>query len=128
MSNYSLSTKLDVPFAKAVELVKDALSEQGFGVLTEIDMQATIKKKLDKDMDAYLILGACHPPSAYEAVKMEEEIGLMLPCNVIVWEKNGEIHVSAIKPSVAMGMISNPDLQELAEKIEEKLQHVIQSL
>ena len=127
-SNYGYSKKVSVPFNKAIELTKEALKQEGFGVLTEIDIQATLKKKIDAEMEGYTILGACHPPSAYKSIQSEIEIGLMLPCNVIVYQKNKEVFVSAIKPSIAMGMIENDDLGEVASDIENKLKLVIDNL
>ncbi len=127
-SNYGYSKKIGETFEVALSKTKEALKGEGFGVLTEIDMQATLKKKLDADLESYTILGACHPPSAYKSLQSEIEIGLMLPCNVIVYQKNGEVYASAIKPSVAMGMIENEDLSKVATDIEERLTRVIDSL
>lgn len=127
-SNYGYSKKVNASFDQAVENTKEGLKKEGFGVLTEIDMKATLKKKIDKDIDSYVILGACHPPSAFQAVSSEIEIGLMLPCNVIVYQKNKEVFVSAIKPKVAMGMINNVALAEIANDIEHRLMTVINNL
>lgn len=127
-SNYGYSKKVKVAFEQAVECTKEALIKEGFGVLTEIDIKATLKKKIDVDMENYTILGACHPPSAYQSIQSEIEIGLMLPCNVIVYQKNNEVFVSAIMPSVAMGMIENNTLGEIALDIETRLKTAIDSL
>ena len=127
-SNYGYSKKVSMAFNKALESTKEALKKEGFGVLTEIDIKATLKKKIDVDMENYTILGACHPSSAYQSIQSEIEIGLMLPCNVIVYQKNSEVFVSAIKPSVAMGMIENNALGEVASDIENRLKAVIDSL
>ena len=127
-SSYGYSKKISETIEVALEKTKEALKNEGFGVLTEIDMQATLKKKLDADLEGYTILGACHPPSAYKSLQSEMEIGLMLPCNVIVYQKEGEVFASAIKPSVAMGMIENDDLAKVAADIEERLTRVIDSL
>ncbi len=127
-SNYGYSKKVKVAFEQAVKYTKEALIKEGFGVLTEIDIKATLKKKIDVDMENYTILGACHPPSAYQSIQSEIEIGLMLPCNVIVYQKNNEVFVSAIMPSVAMGMIENNTLGEIALDIEIRLKTVIDSL
>jgi len=117
------------PFDETVNLVKAALKEEGFGILTEIDVQAKMKEKLDKEMRPYLILGACHPPSAFKALELEEEIGLFLPCNVIVYEdETGAVRVGAIRPSVAMATIDNPDLNNLAKNIETILARVISKI
>jgi uncharacterized protein (DUF302 family) len=127
-SNYGYSKKMTTTFENAIEKTKEELKKEGFGVLTEIDLKETLKKKIDVHMDNYTILGACHPPSAYESIQSEIEIGLMLPCNVIVYQKNGEVFVSAIKPSVAMGMIENEDLGAVASDIEMRLITVIDNL
>lgn len=113
-------------FEETVLSVKAALKTEGFGVLTEIDAQAKMKEKLDKDMRPYLILGACHPASAYEAIQLEESIGLFLPCNVIIYEnEEAKVMVEAVNPSMAMSMIDNPKLHELAKRIEAMLEKVI---
>jgi uncharacterized protein (DUF302 family) len=125
---YGYSTQLNLPFVEAVKRLKEELSKEGFGVLTEIDVKATLKEKLDIDYSNYLILGACNPHFAYKALQAEKEIGLLLPCNVIVYEKNNQVILSAILPSVAMGMINNLDLTDIATEVEEKLKKVINSL
>ena len=127
-SNYGYSKKMTTTFEKVIEKTKEELKKEGFGVLTEIDIKTTLKKKIDVNMDNYTILGACHPPSAYQSIQSEIEIGLMLPCNVIVYQKNGEVFVSAIKPSVAMGMIENENLGAVASDIELRLKTVIDNL
>ena len=125
MSKYGISKKVELSFDEAVEKVTETLMNEGFGVLTTIDVKATLKKKLDKDIDAYTILGACNAPFASVALEVEQEIGLLLPCNVIVYVKNGSIFVSAINPSVAMSFVDNPKLKEIAEAVEAKLQIAI---
>lgn len=125
MNHYGISRQMPYSFDEAVQKVTAALQNEGFGVLTTIDIQAKMKEKLDKDMEQYVILGACHPASAYKALQTEQEIGLLLPCNVIVYEKEEHVHVSAIKPSVAMGFLQNPDLKCIMEEIEPKLQRAI---
>ena len=127
-SNYGYRKKVNGSFQEVIKNTKEALKKEGFGILTEIDIQATLKKKIDVEMDNYTILGACHPLSAYQSIQSEIEIGLMLPCNVIVYQKNDEVFVSAIKPSVAMGMIENNDLSKVASDIESQLKTVIDSL
>ncbi|MBB6481190.1 DUF302 domain-containing protein [Spirochaeta isovalerica] len=122
---YSISRETKLDFSEALEKVKEELKKEGFGVLTEIDIKATLKKKLDVDRDNYVILGACNPPNADKALNAEIEIGLMLPCNVIVYEKAGKTFVSAIRPSIAMSMIENPGLKGIAGDIEAKLERVI---
>lgn len=125
---YGYTKQTTQEFQQAVESVKDSLATEGFGVLTEIDVQTTLKKKLDVDFDNYIILGACNPKFAYKALQTEQEIGLLLPCNVIVYEKENETFVSAILPTVAMNMIDSPELQDIAETIEQKLKTVINNL
>jgi uncharacterized protein (DUF302 family) len=127
--SYYLSKTLETPFASAVEKVTEALKKEGFGVLTEIDMQATMKKKLDVDIQKYRILGACNPPLAYQAIQAEDKIGLMLPCNVIVQElAGGGTEVAAIDPVASMQAVNNPKLGEVGEQVREKLKKVIESL
>lgn len=127
-SNYGYRKKVSANFIEAIHKTKEELKKEGFGVLTEIDIRETLKKKIDKDIDNYVILGACHPSSAYQAIQSEIEIGLMLPCNVIVYQKNNEVFASAIMPQVAMGMIVNEDLGEVAIDIENRLKTVIDKL
>jgi uncharacterized protein (DUF302 family) len=127
--SYYLSKALETPFEEAVEKVTEALKKEGFGVLTEIDMQATLKKKLDVDIPKYRILGACNPPLAYRAIQAEDKIGLMLPCNVIVQETvGGGTEVAAIDPVASMQAVNNPKLGEVGEHVRDKLQRVIDSL
>jgi len=128
--NYYYSTILNnVNFQEAIEKVTDALQKEGFGVLTEIDIKATLKKKLDVDFYNYRILGACNAPFAYKALKAEDKIGTMLPCNVIVQEKEaGIIEVSAINPSVSMQAVVNESLAPIAVEIGDKLKKVLANL
>lgn len=125
---YGIKVETDLSFNDAVETVKKLLAEEQFGVLTEIDVKKTLKTKLDVNTEDYLILGACNPPFAYEALKAEDDIGLLLPCNVIVYRKNGKTIVNAIKPSIAMSMVDNPSLGALAHAVESKLSSVISKL
>jgi uncharacterized protein (DUF302 family) len=128
-TEYGFSRKLDIPYEQAVEKTTTALKEEGFGVLTEIDVKATLKKKLDVDFRRYVILGACNPPFAHKALKAELEIGLMLPCNVIVYETDdGGSVVAAMNPMAALGIVDNPDLQEVAEKVTDKIRRAVESL
>jgi len=109
--------------------VIESLKKEGFGVLTQIDIKATLKKKLDVNFRPYEILGACNPPFAYKALLAEDKIGTMLPCNVILQEKkDGNIEVSAVNPSVSMIAIKNDNLADIANEIQQKLQKVIESL
>jgi uncharacterized protein (DUF302 family) len=122
MLNYGFTKALNIPYGKVVELTREALKKEGFGVLTEIDVQEKMKEKLGLDMRKYIILGACHPPNAYQAILAEENIGLMLPCNVIVYEKGGKTVLSVIRPTVAMQMVDNAGIQKVSEEVEEMLQ------
>lgn len=126
--NYSIKKQVDRSFADTVTRTKSVLAESGFGILTEIDVKATLKHKLNVEWDNYVILGACNPPFAFEALTTEKEIGLLLPCNVIVYEHEGNTFVSAIRPTVAMAMVTNATLGELAEKVEKNLQEVIDNI
>ncbi|MDH3975895.1 MAG: DUF302 domain-containing protein [Deltaproteobacteria bacterium] len=126
MSDYGISKKVDLDYDKAVSKVRESLSTEGFGVLTEIDVKATLKQKLDKDFKRYVILGACNPPYAYKALTSENNIGLLLPCNVIVYENDdGGSTVSVIDPIVAMNMVDNPVLAGIAKEVRQKLINVI---
>ena len=126
---YHFSTTLRLPFAAAIGRVTEALQKEGFGILTEIDVQQTLKKKLDVDFRPYRILGACNPPLAYQALQAEDKIGTMLPCNVIVQEMgNGAVEVSAVDPVASMMAIENPTLGAVAKVVQAKLRKVIESL
>jgi len=126
---YGFSKKLDAPYEQAKKKIIAALKEQGFGVLTEIDVKATLKKKLDVDFRRYVILGACNPPLAHQALSAELEIGLLLPCNVIVYEtQDGGAVVSAMNPAAAMGIVDNPALAEVAEQVTGKLQQAVDNI
>ena len=126
---YSHNKILDMPFDDAVNRVIDELKKEGFGILTDIDVQKTLKKKLDVDFRKYRILGACNPPFAYKALQAERRIGTMLPCNVVVQEtEQGQIEVSAIDPIASMQAIENPELRNIADQVRSKLKKVIDSL
>jgi uncharacterized protein (DUF302 family) len=126
---YHFSKTLTLPFDDAIGRVTAALAEKGFGVLTTIDVQATMKKKLDVDFRPYTILGACNPQFAYNALQAEDKIGVMLPCNVIVQDKgDGQIEVSAVDPMSSMKAVENPALGEVATSVTALLKDVIASL
>lgn len=129
-TDYGIRTVLDLPFAEAVERTKSALSEQGFGVLSEIDLQEKLREKLGVDVAKYLILGACNPPLAYRALQAEPEIGLLLPCNVIVYEgTDGKTVVSAVDPGAMMAVVAgNPAIAEVGEDARRRLTAAIDSL
>ena len=129
MNTYSISKTVQMSHEEAMEKATDALMTEGFGVLTEIDVSATLKKKLDVDLPEYRILGACNPPYAHKALTAEEQIGLMLPCNVIVYVNGtGETVVAAVDPVASMMAVENETLSGLAAEIKEKLQRAIASL
>jgi len=125
---YGYSKIVSLPFERAIEKVTEVLASEGFGVLTTIDVKATMKKKLDVDYENYTILGACNPQFAHQALQAEKEIGLLLPCNVIVYQTGEEVHVSAMLPSAAMSTVENDAIADVATAVEEKLQHVIDDM
>lgn len=126
---YHISRTIDGPFEEAISRVTEALQREGFGILTDIDVAATLKKKLDVDFRKYRILGACNPPLAYQALQHEDKIGTMLPCNVIVQEgPSGRVEVSAVDPLASMQAIENPKLAELAAMVQAKLRAVVESV
>lgn len=127
--SYYFTKTISSNFEDAVLQVTESLKQEGFGVLTEIDMKTTLKKKLDVDLYNYKILGACNPSFAYKALQSEDKIGTMLPCNVIVQEKEvGKIEVSAVDPVASMQAIENKGLHEVAEEVRNKLKSVIDRL
>ncbi len=129
MSYYISKNLSNISFGDSVARVTELLKEQGFGIITEIDVKETMKKKLDIDFRNYRILGACNPPFAHKALLLEDKIGTMLPCNVIVQElKNGTIEVAAIDPKASMMAVNNPKLADIANEIQERLQKVISKL
>jgi len=129
MKYYFQKTLFSVSFDEAIEKVTKELKKEGFGILTEIDVQATLKKKLNVDFRRYRILGACNPPFAYQALQAELHIGAMLPCNVVVMEKDdGKINVSAVEPMASMMAVGNSQLNSVAKQIQKKLEKVINNL
>jgi len=127
-TEYAFRTKVDLPYEAAVEKVTAALKGEGFGVLTEIDVQATLKKKLGADFRRYIILGACNPPLAHRALQTEMEIGLLLPCNVIVYEADGGSVVSIVDPIAMLGVVDSADLQAVADEARTRLQGVLEAV
>lgn len=126
---YYFEKTVGYPFEETVEKVTEELKKEGFGVLTEIDVQATLKKKLDVNFKKYKILGACNPPFAYEALKAENKIGAMLPCNVIVQEmEDGKTEVATVDPVASMQAVENEKLGEIANEIRSKLKKVIENI
>jgi uncharacterized protein (DUF302 family) len=125
-SGYTLTATTNAPFAEAVERVRDELKEEGFGVLCEIDVQATLREKLGTEMEPYLILGACNPPLAHQALSVEADLGTLLPCNVVVYERDGNTHISAIDAERMLSIVGNSELQPTAAKVGEKLAAVVE--
>ena len=127
--SYYFSKTLEISFDEAVTRVTEELKTEGFGILTDIDVKATLKKKLNVDFKNYRILGACNPPFAYQALQAEDKIGTMLPCNVTVQENaEGNIEVAAIDPIASMQAIHNPKLRDIAEQVQAKLKTVVGNL
>ena len=128
-TGYGMRRAVEMPYEDAVSRAKEGLKQEGFGVLTEIDVKATLHNKLDVDFRKYVILGACNPPYAYRALQAELDIGLLLPCNVIVYEgDDGRTVVAAMDPVVAMQRTDNPSLAEVAKEVRAKLERVIKAL
>lgn len=125
---YGFKKVLALPFETVKAKTIAALKKEGFGILTEIDITAKFKEKLGIDFPKYVILGACSPPHAYQAILEEEDIGLLLPCNVIIYEKDGKTALAIIKPKVAMQMVDNAKLGALADEVEAKLEKVFNSI
>ena len=127
--DYHFSKSMQISFDDAVQRVTDELKKEGFGILTEIDVRDTLKKKLNVDFRRYRILGACNPQFAYQALQAENKIGTMLPCNIVVQETpDGAIEISAVDPVASMQAIENPTLEKTAEQVRAKLRKVIDSL
>lgn len=129
VADYAIARTVDLPFDQAEARVREALQAEGFGVLSEIDVAATLKKKLDVDFPRYLILGACNPPLAHQALQAEPDVGLLLPCNVVVRAVDGgRTVVEALDPVKQLSVSGNPDLPRLAEDVRSRMQRVIDSL
>ena len=126
-TTYGISTTVDLPYDTAVERTREALATEGFGVLTEIDVRATMKKKLDVDFRPYVILGACNPPLAYKALSAERDIGLLLPCNVIVYasDEPGHSVVAAMDPVEALSLAGNENIRPLALEVRQRLERAL---
>jgi uncharacterized protein (DUF302 family) len=124
--NYAFSTVVDASYEDAVSKVRVVLQGEGFGILTEIDVKETLRKKLNKDFRKYVILGACNPPYAYRSLQADLDVGLLLPCNVIVYETDDrKAYVAAINPVSALEIIQNQELKAIAQEVSEKLRRVI---
>ena len=128
-ARYAIARTLQVPFEEADRRVRAALQSEGFGILTEIDVRATLKEKLDVDIPAYEILGACNPPLAHQALQAEPDVGLLLPCNVVVRDAgNGDTIVEALDPQVQLEVAENPRLRELAADVRARMERVVASV
>jgi uncharacterized protein (DUF302 family) len=125
-TGYTLTATTTAPFAEAVERARDELKEEGFGVLCEIDVQATLREKLGIEEEPYTILGSCNPPLAHQALSAEPELGTLLPCNVVVYERDGETHISAIDAERMLSIVDNDALAPIAAKVREKLAAVVE--
>lgn len=123
--SYGYTKTTNSAFDTAVQKIKDTLKDQGFGVISEIDLQAKLKEKLGVDYGKYLILGACDPKSAYEVLQKEKEIGLLLPCNVIVYEDEGKVKISTILPLKVLELTGNSEIHDIAVEIEERLKNAV---
>jgi uncharacterized protein (DUF302 family) len=125
---YGYGRGLNLPFAEAVQRARESLKSEGFGVLCEIDIKEKLKEKLGVDFVNYLILGACNPPLAYGALQQEMNIGLLLPCNVVVYEKDSTVFAAAVDAAKMLSVVGNPDLAGTAEQVNQKLRRVIDNL
>jgi uncharacterized protein (DUF302 family) len=125
---YGYKRQVELSYIDAVQKVRDELKKEGFGVLSEINVKDTLKKKLNVDFEDYMILGACNPPFAYQALQVVKDVGLMMPCNVIVFRENGKTFVSAAMPTTLMSLIQNEDLKSTAQEIEQKLIKVVENI
>ena len=125
---FGYKRQVNLRYEAAIQKVREELKKEGFGVLTEIDVKATLKSKLNVDFDKYIILGACNPPFAYQALQAERDIGLVMPCNVIVYEQDGQTFVSATQPTVTMNVVKNEKLGGVAAQVEAHLKRVVDSV
>lgn len=125
MTEYGITAEVDYSYSEAIEKTKEVLKDHGFGVLSEIEVSEKLKEKLGVEFDDYMILGACNPEKAYQGLQEEYELGLLLPCNVIVYRKDGRTFVSAVKASEALQISGNENLQPIAEEVEKELEKVI---
>ena len=124
-SSYTLSTPTELAFSDAVASVREELAREGFGVLCEIDVQATLKLKLGVDREPYLILGACNPPLAHRALEAEPELGVLLPCNVVVYQQQGQTHIAAVDAEQMLSIVGNDQLADTAGEVRRRLSAVV---
>ena len=125
---YGFSKTVDIPYEQTIEKVATELKKEGFGVLTSIDVKETLKQKIDVDFKKYVILGACNPPIAHKALQEEEELGLLLPCNVIVYEKDNKTRISIFDPMVMTWIMENDNIKPIATEVQERLQRVLKAI
>ena len=125
-SSYTLSAPTDLSFAAAVTQVREELAQEGFGVLCEIDVQATLKQKLGVEREPYLILGACNPPLAHQALEAEPELGVLLPCNVVVYQQHAQTHIAAIDAEQMLSIVGNDELMATASEVRRRLATVVE--
>jgi uncharacterized protein (DUF302 family) len=125
-TSYTLSTTTELDYTHAVARVRDELKAEGFGVLCEIDVRSTLKEKLGVDGDPYVILGACNPPLAHQALEMEPDLGTLLPCNVVVYRRDDTTHIAAIDADRMLSLVANDQLAPIAAQVRDKLAHVVQ--
>ena len=128
MIKYGFTKEIDASFEETINKVTNELKKEGFGILSQIDVSEKLKEKLGIEFKKYMILGACNPPSAHKAILAEENIGLMLPCNVVIYERQNKTVISMIRPRVAMQMINNAELEQIASTVEGKLKKVFDSI
>lgn len=124
-TGYTLSTTTDLAFDDAVEGVRQELQEEGFGVLCDIDVRATLNNKLGVDTEPYLILGACNPLLAHKALAAEPELGTLLPCNVAIYQRDGKTHIAAVDPERMLSIVDNPDLEPIAADVRQQLASIV---
>ncbi len=127
MNDYARTREVDMSYEDAVDRARENLKEHGFGVLSEIDVSETLEEKLGVDFEKYVILGACNPENAHEGLLKEKKLGLLLPCNVIVYREEGKTYVSAVRASELLGVTGNTELETVAEEVEKKLEDFIES-
>ncbi len=125
---YGYKKQVNLPYANAVIRAREELAKEGFGVLTEVDVKATLKKKLNVDYDDYIILGACNPPFAYQALQVIKDVGLMMPCNVVVFTDKGKTFIEAAMPTMLMKFFNDEKLKPVAEQIESKLKKAVDNI
>ncbi len=126
--DYQYKRQVNLSYEDAVAKTREALKKEGFGIITEIDVKAVVKNKLGIDFDKYLILGACNPAFAHKALEMEKDLGLLMPCNLVVYEDKGKTYIAATRPTVTMGVVRNPNLAPVAGQVEQKLKNAIASV